>query len=112
MKRNGDYYTFKPTYGFGTYLHEGITRVSIAYTSEVLYDKYLYKIISDEEILYTKGYSVHRIDGPAVMRNNKLKAEGFTNLWFLNGLEYSKEEWFNKLTIKQRAVALANPENF
>ena len=32
--------------------------------------------------------------------------------WFLNGLEYSKEEWFSKLTKEELTIALANPENF
>ena len=48
----------------------------------------------------------HRVDGPAVthFRGNKF--------YCLNGIEYSKEEWFSKLTQEQLAIALANPENF
>ena len=48
----------------------------------------------------------HRTDGPAIKIANGEIA------WALDGVEYSKEEWFLLLTPEQRAIALSNPENF
>ena len=49
---------------------------------------------------------LHRTDGPAIISKD---AERY---WSLNGLSCSKEEWFDRLTPEQRAIALANTENF
>ena len=57
---------------------------------------------------------LHRIDGPAVIisKYDSIIYNIKGNDWYLNGIEYSKEEWFKQLTQEQLAIALANPENF
>ena len=54
---------------------------------------------------YFEG-SEHRIDGPSTTWPNGGKE------WYLFGTKYSKEKWFEQLTPEQKALALANPENF
>ena len=113
MKRDGDYYIFKPGYGFNLYEWNGVVKVLIPYMSKALSDKHLYKIIGDKEIIFAKGHYPHRTDGPAVIPNrNLIPNSSRTTLWFLNGFAYSKEEWFSKLTKEQLTLALANPDNF
>ena len=63
-------------------------------------------IRSNDTLFWYKNGRLHRTDGPAEMC-----ADGDI-FYHLNGRIYSKEEWFNKLTPEQKAVALTNPENF
>ena len=61
---------------------------------------------ADGSVEWLQKDALHREDGPAGIYSN-----GFS-CWYLNGVSYSKEEWFSKLTPEQLAIALANPENF
>ena len=77
------------------------------------------------EAWYLNGL-IHRTDGPAVIfREEWLRPSRRLSLtgdvlnfnskgykWFLGGEEYQKEEWFNRLTQEQLAIALSNTENF
>jgi len=79
---------------------------------------------------YYRGYLIHRIDGPAVMynltienttvyewyKNGKKHREdgpaeewddGFKE-WWLNGIEYSKEEYLNIINVKNKKKILNN----
>ena len=62
-------------------------------------------INSDYYQIWYKEGKRHRADGPAYYIFDK-------GDYYLNGINYSKEEWFSKLTPEQRAVALSNQENF
>ena len=57
---------------------------------------------------------LHRIDGPAIIPSKYCAfISGLKEcVWSLDGKEYSKEKWFEQLTPEQKAIALANPENF
>lgn len=66
-----------------------------------------YKVLSATGATrWVQDKKLHRIDGPAVVFSNGVKA------WFINGNVRLKEEWFEQLTKEQLAKALANPENF
>ena len=49
---------------------------------------------------------LHRVDGPAIIYPNGNKS------WWINGKHYTKENFFNKLTISQKLTFLYKPENF
>lgn len=81
-------------------------------TTEWRLDGVLHRI-SGPAIQSSDGYEewckygeLHREDGPALNYFDNSKG------WGLDGVIYSKEEWFSKLTPEQLAIALANPENF
>ena len=57
-------------------------------------------------IRWVQDGKLHRLDGPAIIYSDEEKT------WAINGIIRLKEEWFELLTPEQRAVALANPENF
>jgi hypothetical protein len=52
-------------------------------------------------IWYYKG-KVHREDGPAIDYPNGYKA------WYLNGIKYSQEEWFEMLSDEDKLEAIWN----
>ena len=79
-----------------------------------------YKILTDWSLIgfrntteYMVDGKLHREDGPAVIRERDVNY-GYDEYleWHLNGINYSRDEWFLLLTEEQLAIALANPENF
>jgi len=51
-------------------------------------------------IQYYKGYVVHREDGPAMIWYFE------DNEWFLNGHQYSEEEYLNIINLKKKSKVL------
>jgi len=58
-------------------------------------DFYMY-----EDITYYKGYLLHREDGPAGIWDDDLYE------WYLNGKEYSEQEYLNIISLKSKSRVL------
>ncbi len=69
-------------------------------------DDYVIIICSTGTKVWTKNGQMHRENGPAVEYNN-----GDCE-WFINGIGYTQEEWFDKLTPEQKEKAIWNMDNW
>ncbi len=47
----------------------------------------------------------HRDDGPAIIGNSRKE-------WWLHGIEFTQEEWFERLTLEQKEKAIWNMDNW
>lgn len=63
-------------------------------------------VINIDGVYYYINNKIHRVDGPAAIYKNGTK---FYYLW---GEQFSKEEWFNKLTIAQQEHLIWNIDQF
>lgn len=77
--------------------------VFIAYETGPNYFKALNeKTFVEHTVYYNSDYRLHREDGPAHITNDKIRTE---KTFWLNGTLYSnKEEWFENLPDKKKAI--------